>query len=238
MEKNVYDDIDPEVYESRRGQDQKQEYLYEHWEPFVSDLIVKYSKGHIVLDLGCGTGKYSFEIAKHAKKVFALDSSERMLDYAKKKYPEMKFIYADATNTPLEDNSIDVVFSFGLLEYVKNKEKLIKEISRLLKHGGTAIVSSTNIYSIPCFFIAIYYKIIGKKRMTTEPSFGKMKKIFNALGFEIIDYKMDDGLFWLPCKLDKLFGKKTYLFIENFFKIFKRNPFSTVMFFIIKKLDY
>lgn len=235
IEKNVYDNINPEDYENRRYKDQKQEYIYEHWESFVSDLIAKYSKDSVVLDLGCGTGDNSLKMVKYAKKVYGIDSSRRMLDYGKKKYSKINFIYADATDIPLDNNSIDVVFSFGLLEYVKNKKKLIKEINRVLKLGGIAVISSTNIYSIPCLLAAIVYKIIGKKRATSEPSFGQMIKLFSMSGFKVIDYKMDDGLFGLPWKIDKFFGKKTYLFIENCFKIFKRNPFSTVMIFVIKK---
>jgi ubiquinone/menaquinone biosynthesis C-methylase UbiE len=233
--KNPYDNIDPEVYVNRKYKDQQQKYLYEHWAPFTSAVIAKYSKDSIVLDLGCGPGDGSFEMAKYAKEVIGVDSSKRMLYYAKKKYPGISFIYADATDVPLEKNCVDTVFSFGLLEYVRNKEKLMKEIFRVLKPGGISVISSTNIYSIPCFLVAIFYKIIGKKRMCSEPSFGKMMKMFKIFGFEVIDYKMDDGLFSLPFKLDKFFGEKTYLFVESCFKVFKRNPFSVVMIFVVRK---
>src|SRR3989344_9671308 len=143
VEKNPYDNIDPEVYQNRRYKDRKQKYIYEHWKPFTSAVITKYSKDSIVLDLGCGPGDDTFEMAKYAKKVFGVDSSKRMLDYAKRKYPGINFIYSDATDTPLENNSVDVVFSLGLLEYIKNKEKLMREIYRVLKPGGVSVISST-----------------------------------------------------------------------------------------------
>lgn len=236
FEKNPYDNIEPEVYQNRKYKDRKQKYLFDHWETYTADLIAKYAKNSVVLDLGCGPGDRTFEMVKYAKQVLGIDSSKRMLDYAKKKHQEIRFIYADATNVPIDNNSIDAVFSFGLIEYIRNKEALVKEISRVLKPGGVGVISSTNIYSIPCFMIAIYYKIIGKKRICSEPSFGQMVKLFNQSGFKIIDYKMDDGLFWLPFNLDIFFGEKTYLAVEKFFTLFKRNPFSMVMVFIIKKL--
>jgi len=237
VEKNEYDNIDPEDYENRRSQNSKEEYLYQHWEPLISNVIVKYSKNCVVLDLGCGPGNYTNLMAKYAKKVVGIDSSKRMLSYAQKKYPKIDFIFADAGNTGLENNSIDTVFSFGLFEFA-DKEKLIKEIHRVLKFGGISVISAPNIYSIPRFLFAVFYKIKGKKRRCYEPSFGQMIKLFSNSGFKIIDYKMDDGLFWVPGKLDKIFGKKTYLFIEKFFKIFKRNPFSANMLFIIKKIEH
>ncbi|TSC95191.1 MAG: methyltransferase type 11 [Parcubacteria group bacterium Licking1014_1] len=234
IEKNIYDNIDPEVYEKRRDKNQIEKYQYEHWQPLISAVIAKYSKGSIVLDLGCGPGNHSFEMAKYAKQVFAIDSSKRMLDYAKVKYPGIHFIYADAVDTHLENSCIDVIFSFGLFEYA-NKEKLMKEISRVLKPGGISVILAPNKYSFPRFLFVILYAIIGKKRICNEPSFGQMIKMFHTFGFEIVDYKMDDGLFFLPYKLDTLFGRKTWLFTENFFKNFRRNPFSMNMFFIIRK---
>src|SRR3989344_7581649 len=116
VEKNIYDNIDPGDYEKRRGKNQIEEYQYEHWWPLIQASIAKYSTDAVVLDLGCGPGNYSFEMAKYAKEVFGVDSSKRMIDYAKSKYPRINFILSDATNIPLLNNSIDKLFSFGLFE--------------------------------------------------------------------------------------------------------------------------
>ena len=238
IEKNIYDNIDPKIYEARTRKNQIEQYQYEHWWPLVSDTISRYSKDSVVLDLGCGPGNHSFEMAKYAKKVFGIDSSKRMLDYAKSKYPGIHFIYADATDIPLENGSIDIVFSAGLFEYVKNKENLMREILRVLKPGGISIILAPNKYSFPRFLFAIGCAVIGKKRVCSEPSFGQMLKMFHKFNFEIVNYTMDDGLFFLPYPLDNLFSQKTWLFIEHCFKVFKRNPFSMNMLFIIRKLNY
>jgi len=232
-EKNNYDNIDPKDYETRHKKNQKERYLYDHWEPLFIAAIDKYSKNLVVLDLGCGPGNYAFLMSKLAKKVFAIDSSKRMIDYAKGKYPGIDLIFADATNTPLQSNSIDTIFSFGLFEFVDRK-KLMKEISRILRPGGKVVISVPNKYSIPRFLFSLFYKLKGKKNRCNEPSFNEMKKAFREFSFKIVECKMDDGLFWIPY-VNKFFGKKTFLFIEKLFKIFKRNPFSTVMFFVIQK---
>lgn len=237
MTENIYNNINPEDYEKRRNKNQIEEYQYQHWYPLISEAIQKYSKDAVVLDLGCGPGEYTSKMAKYAKKVFGVDSAERMIEYAKKNYPEINFIKSNAESTPIEDKSVDVVFSFGLFEYVESKEKLMKEISRVLKPGGIAVVLAPNKYSFPRFLFFILYKIIGKKRVCHEPSFGQMKKIFFNNGFEILNYNMDDGLFFMPYGKNRFFfGKKSWLFVEKLFKKFKRNPFSMNMFFIIKKI--
>lgn len=235
IEKNIYDDINPGDYDKRQGENPIEEYQYNHWHPLISSAIEKYSKNAIVLDLGSGTGKNCFEMIKYAKKVFGIDSSKRMVDYAKQKYSGIEFICEDATDTSIQNNFIDAIFSFGLFEYV-DKKRLIKEIHRVLKSSGVCVILAPNRYSFPRFLYFAVYRILGKKRVCSEPSFRQMTKMFRNFGFEIVDYKMDDGLFFLPGKLSKyIFGKKSWLFVERFFKNFKRNPFSMNMFFIIKK---
>jgi ubiquinone/menaquinone biosynthesis C-methylase UbiE len=235
---NIYDSIDPEGYEKRNKKNSTEEYIFEHWNPVIMEAISKYSKNSVVLDLGCGPGSYSFEMSKYAKQISAVDSSERMIKYAQKKYPKINFIFADATSVPLKDKSVDVVFSFGLFEYVENKKKLAMEISRLLKPGGIGVIMTPNRYSFPGFLHTILYAVIGKKRRYKRQSFREMLKLFKFCGFDLAYYKMDDGLFWISCKLERIFGKKIYLIFENYFRPFKRNPLSNGMFFVIKKLDY
>ena len=79
-------------------------------------------------------------------------------------------------------------------------------------------------------------KVFGREYSPNEPSNKEMFKQFKDNGFELIEYNMADGLIWLPNFLDQLFSKRIYHLIENFFKIFGRNPFSNVMLFVINGL--
>lgn len=234
LKESIYDKINPELYEKRQQDDSREKYLYDHWYPAIESLIKRYSKNSIVLDMGCGSGNYSFEIKKYAKQVIGIDSSKRMINYAKNKYQGIDFIYANALNIPFENNYFDVVFSSGLFEYV-DKDKLTSEMSRVLKSGGVGIIWVPNKYSLLRIFIKIFYKISRKKYIPNEPTLREMLSLFKINDFSVIEYKMDDGLIWLPNFLEKLIGKKVYNFIEGIFRIFRRNPFSTDMLFLIKK---
>lgn len=91
-----------------------------------------------VLDLCCGTG----DLARIMKEIqpdaciIGADFSERMLEIAKDKNPNIKFMQLDATNLPFEDNSFDIVtMGFGLRN-IQNAEKAVEEIYRVLKPSG------------------------------------------------------------------------------------------------------
>jgi len=231
---NLYDKIDPELYDDRYIRVPREIYLNEHWQPIREDMIKKYCIGKKVLDLGSGTGFYIGQIKKNANEVIGLDVSERMLDYAQKKYPGIKFMKADAHKLPFAPKSMEVVFSMGLFEYIDRKV-VIKEIYRVLKFGGIAIISVPNRHSLSRMSVRLFHKLTGEKYIPNEPTFKEMINLFSENGFKIMELKMDDGLIWFPNFLDRLIGIKTYRFIEALFKIFRRNPFSTNMLFVVKK---
>jgi len=97
-------------------------------------------RGQTVLDLAAGTGSSSVVFAKPGVKVIASDFSEGMLAVGRKRHPELEFVYADATQLPFADNSMDAVtISFGLRNVVDPKKALL-EMLRVLKPGGVAVI--------------------------------------------------------------------------------------------------
>ena len=91
-----------------------------------------------VLDLCCGTGDLAGLIKKFQPDacVTGIDFSENMLDIAKDKYSNVRFLQGDATNLPYEDNTFDIVtMGFGLRN-IQNAEKAVEEVYRILKPTG------------------------------------------------------------------------------------------------------
>ena len=101
-----------------------------------------------MLDICTGTASNSIMIAEHREKasIVGIDISRDMLRIAsqKKKYGTFKFKakYADATNTGLKDNAVDIiVISLVLHEVSKDlADKILSEAGRVLKHDGKIIV--------------------------------------------------------------------------------------------------
>jgi len=137
---SIYDTIDPNNYEKRHKRCPREAYLYKHWSRLIRKILSKYSKNRIVLDLGCGTGIYTEVISRYSKMHIGVDLSKKMIYYAKKKRKFLNLILADAHNLPFKDQSLDLIASIGLLEYVQ-KNVVMKEISRVLKRKALLIIS-------------------------------------------------------------------------------------------------
>ncbi|ADZ19980.1 SAM-dependent methyltransferase [Clostridium acetobutylicum EA 2018] len=106
-------------------------------------------KDKITADFGCGTGFISLALASDANMVFGLDNSNNMLRELKKSAHDKKLnnIYllkSSLTSVTLFDESIDAVFINMALHHIKDAEKAIKEMYRVLKKDGTVVISDVS----------------------------------------------------------------------------------------------
>lgn len=91
-----------------------------------------------ILDVGCGGGLLSNELAKQGYRVTGIDLSPESLRVAKK-YDATRNVHyevADAYHLPFADGCFDAVTSMDFLEHVERPEDVIKECSRVLKPNG------------------------------------------------------------------------------------------------------
>jgi SAM-dependent methyltransferase len=95
-------------------------------------------KGKLVLDAGCGTGRYTDIASRSGGEVIGFDLSFAV-DYAYKNLGMRKnvhIIQADMFNLPFKKETFDYVFSIGVLHHTGNAKKAFKSILKLLKRGG------------------------------------------------------------------------------------------------------
>jgi trans-aconitate 2-methyltransferase len=92
-------------------------------------------EGERILDLGCGTGQLTAEIAARGAHVVGLDSSTNMLGQARQNYPTQKFVLADATNFRFPE-PFDAIFSNAALHWVKNADAAVESVLLALRPGG------------------------------------------------------------------------------------------------------
>ncbi|MGD1906384.1 MAG: class I SAM-dependent methyltransferase [Leptolyngbyaceae cyanobacterium] len=91
--------------------------------------------GERILDLGCGTGQLTAEIAAKGAVVTGIDADAAMVAQAQQHYPEIDFSVADARTFTLPE-PIDAVFSNATLHWVNEAEAAISQIWATLKPGG------------------------------------------------------------------------------------------------------
>ncbi|MCD6473040.1 methyltransferase domain-containing protein [Candidatus Aerophobetes bacterium] len=92
-------------------------------------------KGQTLLEIGSGTGHFSFWFHSLRLKVVGVDSSSAMLRVAKEKTKDNKinFIKAEAEELPFSSRSFDLVALVATLEFVNSPEKILKEAFRVAK---------------------------------------------------------------------------------------------------------
>ena len=113
------------------------------------DYINALPKNVTVADIGCGNGRHLIPIAKHCKKAIGIDISQNLLDIVKEKLKQNNIkntilIKSDATQIPLRDHSVDHILYIAALHNIKgrkNRIQSLKEIKRILKNNGTALIS-------------------------------------------------------------------------------------------------
>jgi len=102
-----------------------------------------------VLDVGCGTGRLIRKLVDKGAIVTGADISPEMLKIAKKKFDKVEFIEGDIEHLPFEDESFDMVIATFVIVHLKDLRKAFDEVYRVLKPGGSFIVTNVNQRKAP-----------------------------------------------------------------------------------------
>ena len=118
-------------------------------ENFLHDNLRKNIK---VVDLCCGTGSYFENILSQTHDIVAVDNTERYLKHINKKFPFVKTVLTDASDlSQIENDTIDLLFCYSALYYIKEIDQVLHEIKRILKKDGKAILEFGNKLSLNSF---------------------------------------------------------------------------------------
>ena len=112
------------------------------------DFVAKYGEGLLtflpenpaqaILDLGCGTGTLTAQLAARGSRVIGVDSARPMVERARAQYPELTFEVCDALALPFE-GEFDVVFSNAVFHWIADHDTLLENVKKALKPGGQLI---------------------------------------------------------------------------------------------------
>lgn len=189
----------------------------------------------VILDIGCGTGRFACKLLEMDCNVVGLDFSGESLMICKSRYGEPNhckgdicLIRADACSLPLKDNFFDKCISSEVLEHIPSeveRSKMIQEAYRVLKPNGKLVLTTYN-HSLR--------KIIGRKKVTAENAplyayrynyFELKKTISHVFKDEIKIVGILNLRHWIPNTLLNKF-KKPFVTIDNFIE---KTPLSYLL---------
>lgn len=132
--------------------------------------IVNPPKGSIFLDVGCGSCAQSMRLARRGFHVQAVDFSESVLEMAESKVRfsglnnKIKLQRENVLSFSFKDQSFDYILCWGVLMHISNIEKAVSELSRILKRGGTLIISEGNMNSLQSITLRTLKVLLGKEK--------------------------------------------------------------------------
>jgi len=146
------------------------------WAEF--NIFKEYVKdGDKILDVGCGNGRLLELFKDKDINYTGVDASEKLVDLARKKYPDNNFMVADNLNLPFPDDNFDKVFSVAVLHTIPSEElrkKAISELKRVLKPGGLLIATVWDMWrkdTFPKLLKYSFLKLIGKSKLDFGDAF-------------------------------------------------------------------
>ena len=175
----------PGHYDTARGYDRE---ILQFWLDTITTHVPKTAVDDIV-DLGCGTGRYSEPLAQHYDaRVIGIDPSEKMLAKACQKHTDdrVSFRQGGGEALPVEDASADMVFMSMAFHHLKDPEQTARECRRVLRKNGYVFVRNGTTEQIPSYPHVDFYPGVQAVMEGLLPSRQSIVAAFENAGLKAI----------------------------------------------------
>ena len=115
---------------------------------FVADYL---APGALVLEAGCGPGRFMYWLGAQGHQVVGLDVSAGALGMVREHSPGSRLVLGDARRLPFRSGAFDACLSFGVLEhFAEGPDAALAEAHRILAPGGVLVLSvpHTNLFAV------------------------------------------------------------------------------------------
>ena len=162
----------------------------------ITDLTKEDFSGKIILDVGCGGGRFARFLTHYCKEFIGLDYSiavDKAYELCKNN-KNANFIQCDINNHPFRPDQFDIVYSHGVLHHTPNTKESFDNLPSLVKSGGV-------------LYIAVFRKAIFFLRLSD----GFFRSILNKMPISTMD-KICGGLSYLYYMPRPVFFKRFFWF--------------------------
>jgi 2-polyprenyl-3-methyl-5-hydroxy-6-metoxy-1,4-benzoquinol methylase len=126
--------------------------------------------GALILDAGCGSATGSVLLARRGFRVQAVDFSESVLRRARANVQEaalcdqIQIQQEDLLSLSFPDSAFDYILCWGVLMHIAEADQALSELSRVLKPGGSLVISEINVRSLQRRVFVALTRILRKRR--------------------------------------------------------------------------
>ena len=181
-----YDSTDiPVVYD--RGRDHGPEML-QLWMNYVASCVGE-QRLNTILDLGCGTGRFSESLAaRFDAEVIGIDPSQKMLDQARKKLRDRRVQYQPGCGEaiPLPNDSVDLIFTSMTFHHFKDHMLVGRECRRVLRDGSAVVVRTGTREHIPSYPYVEFFPESYPILEDVLPNAAFVREVFESAGFSTV----------------------------------------------------
>jgi ubiquinone/menaquinone biosynthesis C-methylase UbiE len=175
--------------------------------------------GARVVDLGCGSGVFTYLLSCRGYDVAGLDISPKLLELARRKYPDLQFHEGDVEALPYEDASVDGVLLSGIVHHLPDAGPCAAEVMRVLKPKGRFVAFDPNRAN-PFMYLyrdrsSPFYSSVGVTVNERPIRAREVAETFRAAGLEVgTDYLSRLPYRYVASPLARA-GLSIYHFIDN-----------------------
>lgn len=155
-----------------------------------------------ILDVGCGDGRITAELAGYAKqgRVLGIDASPGMIEFASRNFPKVEFPNLDFLQMMAEEvnfsQQFDLIVSFSCFHWLKNPEIAIHRLISSLKKNGEMLILTYPKESLYYRYLQTalknyqeYFPLSANHHMLTVNGY---KKLLSKNGLEILNFEQHD----------------------------------------------
>ncbi len=209
----------------------------------------RYPAEGTALDVGCGSGYLITKLASGTLvEWLGLDISVESLKEARRRCRQMALcnvdlLRGDAHRLMFRDGSFDLVTCTDVIEHVESPRRLLKEVFRVLKADGTAVISVPNwqnLYGVRRFWIERILKRQWEVPIDNWQSFRSARRLFHDAGFTIEDFR---GICFRPPLGSSMFLRalkrvralNSYISLEHLLSRTLLGHFGLYIIFVLRK---
>ncbi len=158
--KGLYNEIAKDFSETR----------YKIWPEF--EYFKGYlEKGQDILDVGCGNGRLLELLKEYNPNYLGIDFSQKLIDQAKKKWPDYNFQIGDALDLSSLSQKFDIVFLIASLHHIPSQKlriKVLRNVYSVLKPNGKLLMINWNLWQKRYLKYIIKYSLMKMSQPAKE----------------------------------------------------------------------